>query len=179
MQGRFWQMHDLLLAHQNQLSFEDLVGFAVQAGLDGECDRGTRWCMLVALTDPSGARARMQRPSTARGEMEARSDKGECMAVTVEQAKLRRANRLLGLGLALIAVGALIATSPSARLVAWLPLLAGVVLVIIGWQLRASAADEQPLRLPPGWYDDPETPERLRYFDGSTWTDRTAGKDRG
>ena len=30
--------------------------------------------------------------------------------------------------------------------------------------------------LPPGWYDDPESPHRLRYFDGAAWTERTSGK---
>jgi hypothetical protein len=32
---------------------------------------------------------------------------------------------------------------------------------------------------PPGWYDDPHDPTRLRYFDGAAWTDRTAAKDTG
>ncbi|MFF9215261.1 Na+/H+ antiporter NhaA [Streptomyces viridosporus] len=35
-QGRFWQMHDLLFAHQDQLEFEDIVGYAAQLGLDVE-----------------------------------------------------------------------------------------------------------------------------------------------
>jgi len=33
-QGRFWPMHDLLLAHQDALNFDDLVGHAVRLGLD-------------------------------------------------------------------------------------------------------------------------------------------------
>jgi Na+/H+ antiporter NhaA len=35
-QGRFWEMHDLLLAHQDALRFDDLVGYAQQLGLDIE-----------------------------------------------------------------------------------------------------------------------------------------------
>ena len=32
----FWEMHDLLLAHQDALELDDLVGYATQLGLDGE-----------------------------------------------------------------------------------------------------------------------------------------------
>lgn len=35
-QGRFWEMHDLLFANQDQLEFEDLVGYASQLELDVE-----------------------------------------------------------------------------------------------------------------------------------------------
>ncbi|PZH02143.1 Na+/H+ antiporter NhaA [Streptomyces sp. NTH33] len=35
-QGRFWQMHDLLFTQQNELEFDDIVGYAAQAGLDVE-----------------------------------------------------------------------------------------------------------------------------------------------
>jgi protein-disulfide isomerase len=35
-QGAFWEMHDLLLAHQDALAPEDLIGYARQLGLDGE-----------------------------------------------------------------------------------------------------------------------------------------------
>lgn len=35
-QGRFWELHDLLFAHQDQLEFEDLVGYAATVGLDIE-----------------------------------------------------------------------------------------------------------------------------------------------
>ena len=33
-QGAFWEMHDLLLDHQEALGFDDLVGYAEQLGLD-------------------------------------------------------------------------------------------------------------------------------------------------
>jgi Na+/H+ antiporter NhaA len=35
-QGAFWEMHDLLLDHQDRLGFSDLVGYAQQLGLDVE-----------------------------------------------------------------------------------------------------------------------------------------------
>ncbi|CAL9378482.1 Na+/H+ antiporter NhaA [Streptomyces sp. enrichment culture] len=35
-QGRYWEMHDLLMAHQGALSGRDLRGYAVEAGLDVE-----------------------------------------------------------------------------------------------------------------------------------------------
>jgi Na+/H+ antiporter NhaA len=35
-QGAFWDMHDLLLEHQDALGFDDLVGYAEQLGLDIE-----------------------------------------------------------------------------------------------------------------------------------------------
>jgi Na+/H+ antiporter NhaA len=35
-QGAFWEMHDLLLDHQDRLGFSDLVGYAEQLGLDVE-----------------------------------------------------------------------------------------------------------------------------------------------
>ena len=35
-QGGFWEMHDLLLAHQDALRPQDLIGYAEQLGLDGE-----------------------------------------------------------------------------------------------------------------------------------------------
>jgi protein-disulfide isomerase len=34
-QGQFWVMHDLLLEHQSALAPEDLLGYALAAGLDG------------------------------------------------------------------------------------------------------------------------------------------------
>jgi Na+/H+ antiporter NhaA len=33
-QGLFWPMHDLLLTNQDQLQFDDLIGYATQLGLD-------------------------------------------------------------------------------------------------------------------------------------------------
>ena len=35
-QGRFWEMHDLLFAHQDALGLDDLYGFAADLGLDVE-----------------------------------------------------------------------------------------------------------------------------------------------
>jgi Na+/H+ antiporter NhaA len=35
-QDAFWEMHDLLLEHQDALDFDDLVGYAEQLGLDAE-----------------------------------------------------------------------------------------------------------------------------------------------
>ncbi|HEX4978241.1 MAG TPA: thioredoxin domain-containing protein, partial [Nocardioides sp.] len=35
-QGRFWEMHDLLFAHQDQLEYEDVAGYASELGLDVE-----------------------------------------------------------------------------------------------------------------------------------------------
>jgi protein-disulfide isomerase len=35
-QGRFWEMHDLLLAHQDELDLDDLIGYASRLGLDVE-----------------------------------------------------------------------------------------------------------------------------------------------
>ncbi len=35
-QGAFWEMHDLLLEHQDALSFRDLLGYARELGLDVE-----------------------------------------------------------------------------------------------------------------------------------------------
>ena len=47
-QGAFWEMHDLLLDHQDALRLDDLVGYAEQLGLD--LDRFT-----TALRERSGA----------------------------------------------------------------------------------------------------------------------------
>lgn len=35
-QDRFWEMHDLMFAHQDELEFEDLAGYAAELGLDIE-----------------------------------------------------------------------------------------------------------------------------------------------
>ena len=35
-QGRFWEMHTVLFSHQDELELEDLVGYAVEVGLDVE-----------------------------------------------------------------------------------------------------------------------------------------------
>jgi protein-disulfide isomerase len=36
LQGRFWDMHDLLFRHQNALADDDLAAHAVSIGLDGD-----------------------------------------------------------------------------------------------------------------------------------------------
>jgi Na+/H+ antiporter NhaA len=63
-QGRFWEMHDLLFAHQDQLDLEDLIGYAAHLDLDldrfvedlrsEEVDRRVRHD--VASAEASGAR---------------------------------------------------------------------------------------------------------------------------
>jgi protein-disulfide isomerase len=63
-QGRFWEMHDLLFAHQDQLDYEDLVGYAADLELDVEAflrdldDEATaaRVRADVASAEASGAR---------------------------------------------------------------------------------------------------------------------------
>ena len=51
-QGAFWPMHDLLLAHQDELNPKDLIGYAEQLGLDvksfTEDLRSNRWSERVA-----------------------------------------------------------------------------------------------------------------------------------
>jgi Na+/H+ antiporter NhaA len=62
-QGRFWEMHDLLFAHQDELIFPDLVRYAGDLGLDVERFRddltsrrhGTRIARDVRGADASGA----------------------------------------------------------------------------------------------------------------------------
>ena len=63
-QGRFWDMHDLLFAHQDQLEFEDLAGYAADLDLDVEAFLRTldhertaaRVRADVASAEASGAR---------------------------------------------------------------------------------------------------------------------------
>lgn len=63
-QGRFWEMHDLLFAHQDQLEYEDLAGYAAHLDLDVETflrdleDEATaaRVRADVASAEASGAR---------------------------------------------------------------------------------------------------------------------------
>ena len=63
-QGRFWQMHDTLFEHQDELEFEDIVGYAEDVGLDAEQflrDLDDEWISNriradVASAEASGAR---------------------------------------------------------------------------------------------------------------------------
>jgi Na+/H+ antiporter NhaA len=63
-QGRFWEMHDLLFAHQDELQLEDLVGYAADLALDVEAflrclDDEASWARVradVASAEASGAR---------------------------------------------------------------------------------------------------------------------------
>jgi protein-disulfide isomerase len=63
-QGRFWDMHDLLFEHQDELELEDLLGYAHDLGLDVErfareiadTRHATRVREDVASAERSGAR---------------------------------------------------------------------------------------------------------------------------
>jgi protein-disulfide isomerase len=63
-QGAFWEMHDLLFAHQDRLEYEDLVAYAGELGLDvdrfaddlHEGRLAARVRRDVASADASGAR---------------------------------------------------------------------------------------------------------------------------
>ena len=54
-QGRFWEMHDPMLAHQDALTLKDIVGYANELGLD--IDRFRSTC--------ASARARPASPRTS------------------------------------------------------------------------------------------------------------------
>ena len=64
VQGRFWEMHDLLFTHQDHLDFEDIVGYAAILDLDVEAflhdldveDTTARVRADVASAEASGAR---------------------------------------------------------------------------------------------------------------------------
>jgi H+/Cl- antiporter ClcA len=49
---------------------------------------------------------------------------------------------------------------------------------IIVWSSAGTHAPTRPTASPmtPGWYDDPDSPKLLRYWDGSEWTQKTANK---
>ena len=59
-QGSFWQMHDLLFEHQDQLDPEDLLGYAAHLGLDVEQfarDLGAEDVAIRIRDDVAGAEA--------------------------------------------------------------------------------------------------------------------------
>lgn len=63
-QGRFWEMHDRLFARQDELEFEDLLGYADEVGVDVErfardltdAQHAERVREDVASAEASGAR---------------------------------------------------------------------------------------------------------------------------
>lgn len=57
-----------------------------------------------------------------------------------------------------------------------LAILAGIVLLATGSRPPVVATPPATPAVPMGWHDDPESPSRLRYHDGTKWTDRTAEK---
>ncbi|CAB4967584.1 MAG: DUF2510 domain-containing protein [Actinobacteria bacterium] len=46
---------------------------------------------------------------------------------------------------------------------------------LLTWLIPGRATTPQPALIP-GWYDDPDSPARLRYWDGGTWTEKTSNK---
>lgn len=58
-------------------------------------------------------------------------------------------------------------------------LILGAIIVLAAGSTTPSsgeAAQTPKPALVPGWYDDPDTPTRLRYWNGSEWTSKTADK---
>lgn len=70
------------------------------------------------------------------------------------------------------AAGAYAGLSSSSSPLPWVVGGAGV-LAILATLVGSSTA---PAKRAPGWYDDPDDPRRLRYWDGSAWG-KTAAKD--
>lgn len=46
---------------------------------------------------------------------------------------------------------------------------------LLTWLIPAQATTAQQA-LMPGWYDDPDSPLKIRYWDGGTWTEKTSNK---
>ena len=58
-------------------------------------------------------------------------------------------------------------------------LVLGAIIVLATSSASAGSANAvQTVRpaLVPGWYDDPDDPTRLRYWDGAAWTSKVADK---
>ena len=51
-------------------------------------------------------------------------------------------------------------------------ILVAVLLLIIPTKVEVVTSST----LTPGWYDDPESPSRVRYWNGKAWTDKSADK---
>ena len=44
------------------------------------------------------------------------------------------------------------------------------------WAVIAEKQSAPRVVLAPGWYDDPDSPRQLRYYDGAEWTSKVADK---
>ncbi len=68
------------------------------------------------------------------------------------------------------------------RTVMWL-LIGVAALLLLGallaWLSAGRQAGVSSPQLSPGWYDDPDSPKSLRYWDGVRWTEKTAEKESG
>lgn len=79
------------------------------------------------------------------------------------------------------AVASLMGGRGSGTPAPWIVGGAGVVAIIAGFVVMAmgspdSATPAGKRSIPMGWHDDPESPGKLRYHDGTQWTDKTADK---
>lgn len=75
-------------------------------------------------------------------------------------------------------VDRLLGLQPSGSPWPWIVGVAGAVCVLAAIVLVVRPEPTEDA-LPPGWYDDPESPRILRYRDESGWTYWTAPKDSG
>lgn len=83
-------------------------------------------------------------------------------------------------GQALTACGAIVTTivlifldTSRAEIGAYLGLLAALVILAAGLRLGAPGAAGGEPPPSPGWYPDPESEARLRFWDGTSWSDQT------
>lgn len=75
------------------------------------------------------------------------------------------------------AVGAFLGREAEGSAVPWVLGVLGAIMVLAAVamvvQVNRPAVNS---RIPMGWHDDPHDPSRLRYHNGSDWTERTADK---